>query len=48
MVQIIYVQVSGGLSIVMNIMMNLDSTALHSQQIKTLLKKFVNHNLVVN
>ena len=31
MVQIIYVQVSGGLSIVMNIMMNLDSTALHSQ-----------------
>ena len=31
MVQIIYVQVSGGLSIVMNIMMNLDFTALHSQ-----------------
>ena len=31
MVQIIYVQVSGGLSIVMNIMMNLDSTALHLQ-----------------
>ena len=29
MVQIIYVQVSGGLSIVMNIMMNLDPTALH-------------------
>ena len=31
MVQIVYVQVSGGLSIVMNIVMNLDSTALHSQ-----------------
>ena len=31
MVQIIYVQVSSGFSIVMNIMMNLDSTALHLQ-----------------
>ena len=31
MVQIFYVQVPGGLSIVMNIMMNLDSTALHLQ-----------------
>ena len=31
MVQIIYVQVSSGFSIVMNIMMNLDSAALHLQ-----------------
>ena len=47
MVQIIYVQVSGGLSIVMNIMMNLDFTALHCSKLR-LYSKFANHNLVVN
>ena len=47
MVQIIYVQISGGLSIVMNIMMNMYSTALHCSKLR-LYSKFTNHNLVVN
>ena len=47
MVQIISVQVSGWLSIVMNIMMNLDSAALHCSKFR-LYSKFGYHNLVVN